>query len=87
MNHVGMAFFYRWTDGDLGVKANTNTVRVFRLSQITDGKGMVFGSQFQLPASLCTVNVEFVVLGAFHLNLAFHIVGIVDVERQHPHRA
>ena len=82
VNHVGMGFLQRGADGSRGVDADADAVGVAGLGQVLDGNGVVLGRQLQLAAGLLAVDKELIVLGAFHLDLAFHKVSVVHVETE-----
>ena len=45
----------------------------------------MFGGELEIARRLCTIDIEFGILGALHLNLAFDEIGIVDVKTQQAH--
>ena len=63
------------------INRHADGVRIFRLSQILNGDGVVLGGEFQFRSGRLTVDKELIVLGALHLNLTFQIVAVVHIKR------
>ena len=64
------------------LEAHMDGVGVAGFSEVLDGKGMMFRSQFQLFTSLSTVDIELVMLWTTDLDLTFEEVAVVDIERE-----
>ena len=84
--HVRMATVGNRVYWQLRVKSDADAVGILWLSKITDGKGMVLRSQTKFRTSLFTIDIEFVVLGAADVDLAFHVACVVDEKAEHTNR-
>ena len=87
VHHQGVSLFQGVVHGLRSIEHYADRVGILRLGEIADGQSVVVGSQLQFALRLLSIDIEFVVLRALHLQLAFQEVAVVDVEAEHSHTA